>query len=64
MRIDVRDGFPWWRLIWWRDHDAELCSLCAARVPECPLTMFDEQEGMAAKFCDACAERWFGMRKQ
>ena len=42
---------------------ANNCSYCDAPIPEdaVPLRMWNE-DGWAVVFCDACAERWFGMR--
>jgi hypothetical protein len=57
-------GFDWKRVTWGRPDSvvSPLCSYCSAsfRDADVPLMLFTN-DGHAAKFCDACQKRWFGL---
>jgi hypothetical protein len=60
-----KPGFDWSRVTWGRPDSppSVLCSYCSASLPgdSVPLILTTGQ-GYAARFCDACAETWFGLQ--
>lgn len=64
MQIKPKAGFDWARVIWGRPDSPRsvLCSYCSASFADddVPLIMWTEP-GMAAQFCEACQEQWWGM---
>ena len=62
--LTPRPGF-YWSLVRWDDADApqrDDCSYCGAAIPEeaVPLRFWNDR-GDSCVFCEACAERWWGM---
>jgi hypothetical protein len=64
-QLEPLPGFDWAKVTWGRPDSprSALCSYCSAVIPEdsVPLIMW-KSDGHAAQFCDACMERWWGMR--
>ena len=64
MELEAKPGFDWSHVTWGRPDSvvSPLCSYCSAsfREDDVPLWLFAE-DGHAAKFCDACQSRWFGL---
>jgi hypothetical protein len=63
--LTPKPGFDWSR-VRWDAGDApqrDDCSYCGAAIPEeaVPLRMW-RPRGDGCVFCDACAERWWGMK--
>ena len=65
MRLEPKPGFDWGKVTWGRPDSvvSPLCSYCSAVLPNdsVPLIMW-LGEGYAAQFCDACQEKWWGMK--
>jgi hypothetical protein len=64
-KIKPAEGFDWDRVTWGKPDEmpSEFCSYCSTEIPEdsVPLTLFTD-DGHAARFCDNCQRRWWGMR--
>lgn len=61
-----KPGFDWGKVMWSPPDGkiAPLCSMsdCLAHIAEDSVPiMFWNPEGAMAHFCDACAEKWFGI---
>ena len=63
--LQALPGFHWEQVRWRGPEEtvAEQCSYCDAELSDdsIPLMLF-KQDGSAARFCDECQERWFGIR--
>lgn len=64
MKLEPKDGFDWSRCTWGRPDSppSVLCSYCSASIPENSVPLIaSNTEGWTVRFCDACAERWWGV---
>lgn len=64
-QIKPREGFDWDRVTWGKPDDlvSDACSYCGADIPEeaVPLILSTD-DGHAARFCEGCMRKWWGMR--
>lgn len=62
-KLKPRDGFDWDRVTWGRPDSVPtaICSYCSGGLPAVPLILMRD-DGHAARFCDRCARKWWGMR--
>jgi hypothetical protein len=65
MKLEPKPLFDWARVTWGRPDSppSVLCSYCSASIPddEVPLMMWNS-DGYAAKFCERCQDKWWGMK--
>jgi hypothetical protein len=63
--LQPKEGFDWSKVTWGRPDSVVtvLCSYCSASLPEdsVPLILWKD-DGHAARFCEACMVKWWGMR--
>lgn len=65
LKIKPAEGFDW-KHVAWSDPESPpsaLCCYCSAGIgpEEVPFTI-TRAEGHMARFCDHCAERWWGLK--
>lgn len=64
MQLRPKPGFDWNHVSWGRPDSppSVLYSYCSAGIPEgsVPLILW-KADGSAARFCDACSAKWWGM---
>jgi hypothetical protein len=62
LSIAPKPGFPWRLIAWGKPNSPQrdLCALCHGRVGNVPLILWKD-DGSAAKFCDPCVDKWFGL---
>ena len=65
MSLQPKPGFDWGRIAWGRPDSrrSAVFSYCFAAIGEddVPLILWTD-DGHASQFCDACMEKWWGMR--
>jgi len=66
MKILPAPGFNWKHVSWGHPESppSVLCCYCSAGIAEqdIPFTIA-RPDGHVARFCDACAERWWGLKE-